>query len=63
MLIQLSSAAFNEANLPMEDHNAVEEQPQFQLNEHEDVLGVPDLVSQSSPNISTTWRSGSSQSQ
>ncbi|KAG7044792.1 3-hydroxymethyl-3-methylglutaryl-CoA lyase [Colletotrichum scovillei] len=60
---EFSSAAFNEANLPMEDHNTVEEQPQFQLNEQEDVLGVPDLVNQSSPNISTTWRSGSSQSQ
>ncbi|KAI3537382.1 3-hydroxymethyl-3-methylglutaryl-CoA lyase [Colletotrichum filicis] len=60
---EFSSAAFNEANMPMEDHNTVEEQPQFQSNEHEDVLGVPDLVNQSSPNMSTTWRSGSSQSQ
>ncbi|KAK1470610.1 hypothetical protein CCUS01_06375 [Colletotrichum cuscutae] len=60
---EFSSAAFDEANLPMEDHNTVEEQPQFQSNEHEDILGVPDLVNQSSPNMSTTWRSGSSQSQ
>ncbi|KAK1547207.1 3-hydroxymethyl-3-methylglutaryl-CoA lyase [Colletotrichum paranaense] len=60
---EFSSAAFNEANLPMEDHNTVEEQPQFQSNEQEDVLGVPGLVNQSSPNMSTTWRSGSSQSQ
>ncbi|KAK1704218.1 fungal-specific transcription factor domain-containing protein [Colletotrichum lupini] len=59
---EFSSAAFNEANLPMEDHNTVEEQPQLQSNAQEDVLGVPGLVNQSSPNMST-WRSGSSQSQ